>query len=466
MDRRLLRLARGDGSADLVPAAAEALLLVEYEADGAAEAQALARDLIDRFRQADRPLLALTASDPDEIDRFWSVREAALSSLAALRGADRPVAVVEDAAVPAELLPEYLRRVQEVLQRREMVATYLIHAATGQVDMRPFLDLRRQEDGARLWALAEEVYDLVLEMGGTISGRNGTGLARSPWVSRQYGRLYPVFRELKSVFDPRRVFNPGKIVGPVPGSLVWPFRKAASGEWRVASEDQGAPEGAAEDVLPRHSPLATRRPSTSLAAGRRCARGGELQRLRTLPHRGAVAPDVPHLPGHARRGRHAAGQGQSHAPPPPAGRRPHADGVGRGAGRRRPVRQLQDVRGRVPRPRQRPPAHAGGQGRQHGPPRPGPRRLGHGAHRIVRPLRQRPRPVRQRPALQPRPSAGSWKNYSAYRAGGGCRPSPPGVFFARPGGAAGRAGRAPPGRASPTSWTCSPTTTTRRLPRR
>ena len=161
-----------------------------------------------------------------------------LSSLAALRGAEQPVAVMEDVAVPAELLPEYLRRVQDVLQRREIVATYLVHAATGQVDMRPFLDLRRREDGARLWALADEVYDLVLEMGGTIGSRNGTGLARTPWVSRQYGRLYPVFRELKSVFDPRNVFNPGKIVGPVPGALVWPLRKVASGEWRVASENQ------------------------------------------------------------------------------------------------------------------------------------------------------------------------------------------------------------------------------------
>ena len=110
-----------------------------------------------------------------------------------LRGAERPTVVVEDVAVPAELLPEYLRRVQDVLQRREVVATYLVSAATGQVDMRPFLDLRRQEDGAKLWALADEVYDVVLELGGTISSRNGTGLARSPWVSRQSGRFIPYF---------------------------------------------------------------------------------------------------------------------------------------------------------------------------------------------------------------------------------------------------------------------------------
>ena len=259
MDRRLLRLARGDaGVAALVPTEAEAVLLVEYEADGPTKARALAFGLIDQFAQADRPPLALASSEADEMDLFWRVREAALSSLAALRGTERPTAVVEDVAVPVEALPEYLRRVRDVLQRREVVATYLISAATGQVDMRPFLDLRRREDGAKLWALADEVYDVVLELGGTISSRFGTGLARSPWVSRQYGRLYPVFRELKAVFDPRRLFNPGKIVGPVPGALVWPLRRGARGEGQGASEDQSAPQDEPNGQLlaPRSSALA------------------------------------------------------------------------------------------------------------------------------------------------------------------------------------------------------------------
>ena len=69
------------------------------------------------------------------------------------------------------MLPSYLHRVQEVLQTHETTASFLVHAATGQVHMRPFLDLQRREDVAKLWALADEVYDLVLELGGTISSR-------------------------------------------------------------------------------------------------------------------------------------------------------------------------------------------------------------------------------------------------------------------------------------------------------
>jgi FAD/FMN-containing dehydrogenase/Fe-S oxidoreductase len=242
IDRRLLRLARGAPDvAALVPASAEAVLLVEYEADRAADARAAARELTEQLRYGGpEPLASRTASEPDEVERLWQVREAALPSLHALRGAAQPVAFVEDVAVPPALLPEYLRRVQEILQRREVIATYLVHAAAGQVHMRPFLDLRTEEP-SKLWTLADEVYDLALELGGTVSTQHGVGLARTPWVSRQYGRLYPVFRELKTIFDPRGLFNPGKIVGPVPPGLVWPLRKIGNREQGTGnSKEEGA----------------------------------------------------------------------------------------------------------------------------------------------------------------------------------------------------------------------------------
>jgi FAD/FMN-containing dehydrogenase/Fe-S oxidoreductase len=227
IERRLLRLARGHdaAAAELVPAAAEAVLLVEYEADTPAAARAAAHDLVERAQRHERlALLAQVAATDDEIARLWRVREAALPSLYGLRGAAQPLAFVEDVGVPAELLPLYLHRIQEVLQRFETTASYLVHAATGQVHMRPFLDLRKPEDTAKLWALAEAVYTVALDLGGTISSQHGTGLARTPWVGQQVGRLYPVLRELKAIFDPRHLFNPGKIVGTATGTPMWPLR--------------------------------------------------------------------------------------------------------------------------------------------------------------------------------------------------------------------------------------------------
>jgi Fe-S oxidoreductase len=151
--------------------------------------------------------------------------------------------------VPPEALPVYLHRVQEVLQRHETTASYLVHAAAGQVHMRPFIEWARPEDGARLWALADDVYRIVLELGGTISAQHGTGLARTPWVSRQVGPLFPVFRELKAIFDPRHIFNPGKIVGPPSGVEVWPLRRRQTVGWRAGSvSDRSEP--------PEESPVA------------------------------------------------------------------------------------------------------------------------------------------------------------------------------------------------------------------
>jgi FAD/FMN-containing dehydrogenase/Fe-S oxidoreductase len=226
IDRRLLSLARNRDApfAAQIPAAAEAVLLVEYETDTPHEAQLAGREVVERLYQEDRLALhALSAQQPEEMDRLWQLREAVLPSLYGMRGGAQSVALVEDVAVPTEELAGYVHRVQEVLQEHETTGSFLIHAGTGQVHARPFLDLRKPDDVAKLWLIGEKVHGLALELGGTVSSQHATGLARSPWVARQYGRLYPVFLQLKAVFDPRGIFNPGKIVAngsaPVPRPL-------------------------------------------------------------------------------------------------------------------------------------------------------------------------------------------------------------------------------------------------------
>ena len=86
------------------------------------------------------------------------------------------MAVIEDVGVPVEELPLYLRSAQELLQQHETTASFLVHAGTGQVHTRPFLDLQRPHDAAKLWALADEIHGLALEMGGTVSARSVPGV--------------------------------------------------------------------------------------------------------------------------------------------------------------------------------------------------------------------------------------------------------------------------------------------------
>lgn len=238
LDRRLLRLARSEqGMTELVPEGAEAALIVEYEADHPEQASALGAELVARVRERERlALWARRATEAAEAERLWQFRQSAYRGLMTLRGATQPLGLIDDVAVPPEKLPEYLTRLQDVLRRQETTATFLIHMLSGQVDMRLFLDLQSPRDVDRLWALADEVYTLVLELGGTISAGQGTGLSRMPWVGRQVGRLAPVLKEIKGIFDPRYLFNPGKIVPGPEQPITWPFRRRIEPAKPVAVE--------------------------------------------------------------------------------------------------------------------------------------------------------------------------------------------------------------------------------------
>jgi FAD/FMN-containing dehydrogenase/Fe-S oxidoreductase len=240
IDHRLLTLAREQDpeAASLLPAAG-VILLIEFESDTPDGAAAVAANVAERFTTHESfALRALTATAPDAIERLWRLRETVLPSLYGLKGRAHPIACIEDVGVPVEELGTYLHRVQEVLQKYETTASFLIHAGSGQVHTRPFLDLQLPNDVAKLWALADEVHNLALDLGGTVSTQHGTGLARTPWVGRQYGRLYPVLRELKSIFDPHNILNPGKIIGPMPDLPAWPLRRGVP-DWPATAKPAG-----------------------------------------------------------------------------------------------------------------------------------------------------------------------------------------------------------------------------------
>lgn len=215
IDRRLLSLA-GTAAAGVISPTAEAVLFVEYETSSRGEARKLASALADLLREDSSVQQTTVAFEPDQLEPIWQIREVALPSLYAQKGGAQPVAGIEDVAVPADVLHDYLRRVQDILQEHETTASFMVHAAAGQVHARPFLDLQDPSSVSRLSAIAEKVHGLALELGGTVSSQHGTGLARTPWVARQFPALYPVFRQVKGIFDPKNIFNPGKIVDPDP----------------------------------------------------------------------------------------------------------------------------------------------------------------------------------------------------------------------------------------------------------
>jgi FAD/FMN-containing dehydrogenase/Fe-S oxidoreductase len=242
LDRRLLSATRGPGPAQalgLVPPAVAAALVVTFEADTERAATELCWGAVEKLRETHRlGVLAEPTCDPEGMARVRGVREVAVSALYALGKGPRPVAFIEDAGVPADALPEFIAQTQDALKRSELSASFLVHALAGQVHTRPLVDLNDPADRERLWPLAEAVHGIALALGGTVSTQHGTGIARTPWVEKQYGPVLPVFRELKRIFDPKTLLNPGKIIGPDPSRPAWPLRTGVRGQESEVSKTQ------------------------------------------------------------------------------------------------------------------------------------------------------------------------------------------------------------------------------------
>ncbi|HEY4783465.1 MAG TPA: FAD-linked oxidase C-terminal domain-containing protein, partial [Chthoniobacterales bacterium] len=133
--------------------------------------------------------------------------------LSNLPGDAKPVAVIEDTAVDPEDLPAFVRDFDDILRRRDLSAVHYGHAASGELHLRPILNLKAKE-GQRLFrVVATEVAHLVKRYGGSLSGEHGDGRLRGEFLSLMVGeKNYALFRDIKRTWDPSGVFNPGKIV--------------------------------------------------------------------------------------------------------------------------------------------------------------------------------------------------------------------------------------------------------------
>jgi FAD/FMN-containing dehydrogenase/Fe-S oxidoreductase len=216
MDRRHLSLAREAEPRfnQLIPAETEAALLVEQDGDDPLEVRGRLQHLVNELWQQRRVAFgARQAFEADETELLWRLARSAQPILHRATGSSRPLPIVEDMAVSPDLLPDFFVRMQNVLKRNQVTASVYCHAGQGQVHVQPYLDLGGPDDVQRMRRLAEELYDEVFAVGGSIGGEHGCGISRTAFVRRQAGPLFDVFREIKHIFDPDNILNPGKIVG-------------------------------------------------------------------------------------------------------------------------------------------------------------------------------------------------------------------------------------------------------------
>jgi len=145
--------------------------------------------------------------------RVWNLRKAGLGLLSNVPGDEKPVAVIEDTAVDVHDLPAYIADFNQILEQYNLYAVHYAHAATGELHLRPIINLKTKEGNLLFRAIALEIAELVKKYKGSLSGEHGDGRLRGEFIPLMIGdHNYQLLKDLKKQWDPEGIFNPGKIV--------------------------------------------------------------------------------------------------------------------------------------------------------------------------------------------------------------------------------------------------------------
>ena len=173
-------------------------------------------------RQIKDQIKTLTYAEPfyedsSIIKRLWNLRKAGFGLLANLPGKARAVAVIEDTAVDVNDLPEYIQAFEKIMTDFGQRSVYYAHAGAGELHLRPILDLDKEEDRIAFKKIAQASATLVKQYRGSLSGEHGDGRVRAPFLKEMVGEeCYQMMVDLKQLFDPKNLLNPGKIIDAKP----------------------------------------------------------------------------------------------------------------------------------------------------------------------------------------------------------------------------------------------------------
>ena len=149
--------------------------------------------------------------------KIWSLRKAGLGLLGNLPGDAKAVPVIEDTAVDVNDLPAYIRDFNEILKKYDLHAVHYAHAGSGEIHLRPILNLKTEEGNRLFKIIAQEIATLVKKYDGSLSGEHGDGRLRGEFIEQMIGsKNYQLLKQIKQTWDPKNIFNPNKIVDTPP----------------------------------------------------------------------------------------------------------------------------------------------------------------------------------------------------------------------------------------------------------
>ncbi|MFH1562180.1 MAG: anaerobic glycerol-3-phosphate dehydrogenase subunit C [Nitrospirota bacterium] len=194
------------GLNSILPELSQALLLVELEGEDEEEVKHRAEN----FKSITEHIQI--AYDLAAQERLWRIRKSAVPIINRVRGIKRPIPFIEDTIVPIHKLGEYINQLHQIFADNQVEACIYGHAGDGNLHIRPRLNLKDNKDLHKMKVIADEVYSLVISLKGSMTAEHGDGFLRTPYLPKQYGSLSSLFKEVKEIFDPQNILNPGKII--------------------------------------------------------------------------------------------------------------------------------------------------------------------------------------------------------------------------------------------------------------
>ena len=188
-----------------------AIVIVEFVRERSEEIDTLTADMIKELKSAGYGYAYPIVKGKD-ISKVWDLRKAGLGVLANMKGDPKPVALIEDTAINVEQLPEYIDEIEKMLASYGKDAVFHAHIGSGELHLRPILDLKDPKDVKLFRTIGLETAHLVKKYNGSLSGEHGDGRLRGEFIPLMLGEHnYNLLKEVKKCWDPAGILNPGKI---------------------------------------------------------------------------------------------------------------------------------------------------------------------------------------------------------------------------------------------------------------
>lgn len=188
------------------------VMLVEFEGNNLDEIHQKLSELKDKLK--DFNVKTRLAKSDGEIKKYWIIRRESFNLLRKRVQGKKTAPFIDDLVVKPEYLPQFLPKLYEILDRYDLLYTIAGHVGDGNLHIIPLMNLSNEKERGKIRLVADEVYDLVFKFKGSTTAEHNDGLIRGSYLEKMYGpAIYKIFLDIKRIFDPAGIFNPGKKIG-------------------------------------------------------------------------------------------------------------------------------------------------------------------------------------------------------------------------------------------------------------